>query len=81
MKRRKLDGNAIKKNDDIPSLQPDDLTKKERSSKTKDKKKDAVWDENEIRKEKRIGRKRVSFCVCLAFERFLLLLCLSSSEI
>lgn len=57
MKRRKLENNSIKKLDEIP----DDLLKKERSSRSKDKKKDIAWDENEIRKEKRIGRKRVSF--------------------
>lgn len=37
---------------------PDEI-KKERNSKSKDKKKDQSWDENEMRKEKRVGRKRV----------------------
>lgn len=56
MKRRKMENNSIKKLDEIS----EDLIKKERSSKSKDKKKDIAWDENEIRKEKRVGRKRVS---------------------
>lgn len=70
MKRRKLDGNVIKKIEEIPPLQTDDVTKKERSSKTKDKKKDAVWDENEIRKEKRVARKRVSILIKYGCDTF-----------
>lgn len=45
--------------DDLPLIQLDE-TKKERNSKSKDKKDKQSWDENEMRKEKRVGRKRVS---------------------
>lgn len=50
----------IKKNDDI-IMHPDESSKKERNSKSKDKRKESSqYDDSDARKEKRLGRKRVS---------------------
>lgn len=50
--------NSLKKSlDDVPIIIDD--VKKERSSKSKDRK-EKSWDEGEVRKEKKVGRKRES---------------------
>lgn len=56
--------------DDLPLIQPDEI-KKERNSKSKDKKDKQSWDDNLMRKEKRAGRKRVSAIINLIFIIFI----------
>jgi len=55
VKRRKVDSSLKKSLDDVPIILDD--IKKERSSKSKDRK-EKSWDDGEVRKEKKVGRKR-----------------------
>lgn len=57
MKRRKVDSSVKKSLEDVPIIVDD--TKKERVSKSKDRK-EKSWDDGEVRKEKKGSRKRES---------------------
>lgn len=57
LKRRKVDSSLKKSLDDVPIILDD--TKKERVSKSKDRK-EKSWDDGEVRKEKKASRKRES---------------------
>lgn len=52
-----MDSSLKKSLEDVPIILED--TKKERISKSKDRK-DKVWDDGEVRKEKKVSRKRES---------------------
>lgn len=57
LKRRKVDSSLKKSLEDVPIIL--DETKKERVSKSKDRK-EKSWDDGEVRKEKKVSRKRES---------------------